>query len=249
MSYFSEYVVVDEKQIRIDLAACFRLFAKMGMHEAVANHFSAAVSPDGKTFLLNPKWKHFSKIRASDLILLDAEDANSFDRGDIDATAWAIHGQIHQQRPDIRVVLHLHPIFTTALSCLQNPKILPIDQNTARYFNRVAYDEHYGGMADSIAEGQRLAELLKNNQRLMMGNHGILIGSHNIGVAFDDMYTIERACQILMTAYSSGQPLKILVDDVAEKTAQDWEKIEDFSEAHFTQMKTLLADEDASFMD
>lgn len=240
---------MDEQQIRIDLAACFRLFAKMGMHEAVANHFSAAVSDDGKTFLLNPKWKHFSKIKASDLVLVHADDATSFHRDDIDATAWAIHGQIHMLRPDIRVVLHLHPIFTTVISCLQNPKILPIDQNTARYFDRVAYDTQYGGMADSTAEGQRLAHLLKDKKRLMMGNHGVLIGSHSIGVAFDDMYTIERSCEILTRAYSTGQPLKVLADDVAEKTALDWEKIEKFSQAHFDEMKLLLSQEDPSFMD
>lgn len=239
---------MNEQQIRIDLAACFRLFAKMGMHEAVANHFSAAVSEDGRKFLLNPKWKHFSRIKASDLILVDADDSSSFNRGEIDPTAWAIHGQIHRLRPDVRVVLHLHPIFSTAIACLNHPEILPIDQNTARYFNRVAYDSQYGGMADSKAEGQRLAHILQDKKRLMMGNHGVLIGSHSIGVAFDDMYTIERACQILTTAYSTGQTLKILADDVAEKTAQDWEKIENFSEAHFTEMKILLAEEDDSFM-
>ncbi len=63
-----------EAQLRVDLAATFRIIAYLGMHEAVANHFSAAVSADGKQFLLNPKWKHFSRIRASDLLLLDADD-------------------------------------------------------------------------------------------------------------------------------------------------------------------------------
>ncbi|WP_205634517.1 class II aldolase and adducin N-terminal domain-containing protein [Acinetobacter qingfengensis] len=240
---------MNEQQIRIDLAACFRIFARMGMHEAVANHFSAAVSADGKKFLLNPKWKHFSRIKASDLILVDAEDVGSFNRGEIDPTAWAIHGQIHMLRPDVRVVLHLHPIFSTAIASLQNPTIRPIDQNTARYFNRVAYDQHYGGMADSKVEGQRLANILQDKKRLMMGNHGVLIGSHSIGVAFDDMYTIERACQILTTAYSTGQALKILDDAVAEKTAQDWEKIESFSEAHFMEMKALLVEQEPDFMD
>ncbi|SDB82549.1 Ribulose-5-phosphate 4-epimerase/Fuculose-1-phosphate aldolase [Acinetobacter boissieri] len=234
---------MDEKQIRIDLAACFQLFAKLGMHEAVANHFSAAVSKDGKKFLINPKWKHFSTIQPNDLILVNADNETLFDHPHIDTTALAIHGQIHQLRPDIRVVLHLHPIYTTAIACLENPQILPIDQNTARYFNRVAYDEHYGGMADSKAEGHRLAQLLKDKKRLMMGNHGVLIGSHSIGVAFDDMYTIERACQILSIAYATQQPLKILSDDVAEKTALDWESIEDFSEAHFEEMKNMLIQE------
>ncbi|WP_347453832.1 class II aldolase and adducin N-terminal domain-containing protein [Acinetobacter thermotolerans] len=238
-----------ELELRIDLAAALRLSAKLGMHEAVANHFSAAVSEDGKSFLLNPKWVHFSKVKASDLILVHADDPNSFEKGKIDATAWAIHGQIHQLRPDIKVIMHLHPIYSTALSCLKNPTMLPVEQNSARYFNRVSYDSHYGGMADQLAEGQRLANLLQQNKRLLMGNHGVLIGSHDIGIAFDDMYTFERAAQILINAYSTGQALNILNDEVAEKTAQDWEKIEDFSIAHFEEMKSILAAEDPSFMD
>ena len=63
----------DEAQLRIDLAAAFRLAARNGWHEAVANHFSAAVSPDGKKFLVNPRWRHFSQIKASELILLDGQ--------------------------------------------------------------------------------------------------------------------------------------------------------------------------------
>ncbi|MFV5509634.1 class II aldolase and adducin N-terminal domain-containing protein [Acinetobacter sp. 197] len=238
-----------ESKIRIDLAVSLRLSAKLGMHEAVANHFSAAVSKDGKSFLLNPKWVHFSKVKASDLILVHADDPESFEKGKIDSTAWAIHGQIHQLRPDIKVIMHLHPVYATTLSSLKNPTLLPIEQNSARYFNRVSYDFHYGGMADQLAEGQRLANLLKNNSRLLMGNHGVLIGSHDIGVAFDDMYTFERASQILVHAYSTGQTLNILADHVAEKTAQDWEKIEDFSIAHFEQMKAILVEEDPSVLD
>lgn len=238
-----------EEQTRIDLAATFRIIAHLGMHEAVANHFSAAVSEDGKKFLLNPKWKHFSRIRASDLLLLDADDINNRERTDVDTTAWAIHGQIHQRLPEVRVVLHLHPVYTTAISALKNPAILPIDQNTARYFNRVSFDTMYGGMADTVEEGARLAALLANNHRLMMGNHGVMVTGNDIGVAFDDIWTLERACQIYITALSTGQPLNVLSDEVAEKTAQDWEGIPDFSRQHFEEMKELIIRQDPSVLD
>ncbi|MFM2478672.1 class II aldolase and adducin N-terminal domain-containing protein [Celerinatantimonas sp. MCCC 1A17872] len=238
-----------EEQIRIDLAATFRIVAHLGMHEAVANHFSAAVSEDGKKFLLNPKWKHFSRIRASDLLLLDADDTSNKEHKDVDATAWSIHGQIHQRMPEVRVVLHLHPVYTTAISALKNPAILPIDQNTARYFNRVSFDTMYGGMADTDEEGARLAALLANNHRLMMGNHGVMVTGNNIGVAFDDIWTLERACQILVTALSTGQPLNVLSDEVAEKTAQDWEGIPDFSRQHFEEMKEIIIRQDPSVLD
>ena len=193
----------DEEQIRIDLAATFRIIAHLGMHEAVANHFSAALSADGKTFLLNPKWKHFSRIRASDLLVLHADDERCAARPDVDATAWAIHGQIHQRLPDVRVVLHLHPVYTTSLACLATPQILPIDQNTARYFNRVAVITLYGGMADTPRRRRPAGGLLTDKRRLLMGNHGVLVTAPTIGEAFDDIWTLERACQILITAWST----------------------------------------------
>ena len=247
MNSLNNTLLIDEQQSRINLAACFRWFARLNMHEAVANHFSASVSADGKKFLINPKWQHFSTIKASDLILLDADDPSEELMEKIDPTAWAIHGRIHKLRPDIKCVLHLHPIYATAISTLKDPTIKPIDQNTARYFNRVSYDMCYQGMADSLAEGERLANLLGQHTRLMMGNHGVLIGSHSIGVAFDDMYTIERACQILATAYSTNQPINILAEKTAEKTAKDWESIEDFSEAHFEDAKKQLLIQEPEF--
>jgi len=238
-----------EAQARIDLAATFRIIAHLGMHEAVANHLSAAVSADGKQFLINPKWKHFSRMRASDLLLLDADDSRCARHPDVDPTAWSIHGQIHQRLPDARAVLHLHPIYTTAVACLAKPHVPPIDQNTARYFNRIAVDELYGGMADTEAEGARLASLLGGKRRLLMGNHGVMVIGANIGEAFDDIWTLERACQILVTAWSTGQPLRTLADDVAERTARDWEKISDFSRRHFEEMKTMMIEADASLLD
>ena len=241
-------LTTDEHQLRVDLAASFRMIAKLGMHEAVANHFSAAVSADGRKFLMNPKWRHFSRIKASDLVLFDLDATDDIKhRTDVDPTAWAIHGQMHRSLPQARVVMHLHPPFATTIAALADPTIKPIDQNTARYFNRLAVDDSYTGMADSEQEGMRLARLFGNKSRLMMGNHGVLVIANSVGEAFDDIYTIERACQTLVQAYSTGQPLKVLPDDVAENTAQDWEKIVDFSVAHFEEMKRVLDAEDPSY--
>src|ERR1700760_3556320 len=107
----------EERQLRIDLAAAFRIIAGLGMHEAVANHFSAAVSADGRKFLMNPKWRHFSRIKASDLVLFDLDDTDSLkNRPDVDPTAWPIHGQIHKQLPQARVVMHLPPPFATTIA-------------------------------------------------------------------------------------------------------------------------------------
>lgn len=239
-----------EDVLRTDLAAVFRLAVRFGWHEAVANHFSVAVSGDGQRFLMNPKWVHFSRIRARDLLLLDARDTAVMARPDApDPTAWAIHGQIHALVPHARCVLHVHSPYATALAGLADPTLKPIDQNTARFFDRVALDTDYAGFADSEAEGQRLAACLGNRRVLMMANHGVLVTGETIAEAFDTLYYLERACQTMMLAFASGQPLAILPDAVAEKTAQGWEGYEGWAEAHFGEMKRLLDRDEPDYAD
>jgi ribulose-5-phosphate 4-epimerase/fuculose-1-phosphate aldolase len=240
----------EEQQLRIDLAAAFRLAEHFNWHEGVANHFSLAVSSDGKQFLMNPKWRHFSGIKASDLLLLDADDKEAMKRPDApDETAWCIHGRMHALVPSARCVLHVHPTYATALAGLADPEVKPIDQNTARFYKRIAYDLGYEGMANSDAEGNRLAGLLGNNKTMMIGNHGVLIAAGSVAEAFDELYYLERACQTLMIAYASGQKLNVMNDKVAEQTARDWDLYADSAFAHFAEMKKILDRKDPSYAD
>ena len=241
-------VETDEWQLRVDLAAAFRLAVMNDWHEAVANHLSLAVSADGKRFLMNPRWKHFSRIRASDLLLLDSSDPDTMNRPDApDLTAWSIHGRMHAAVPQARCIIHLHPPYATALASLADPEILPIDQNTARFYNRVAVDTDYGGMANTDAEGDRLGSLLGNKQIMMMGNHGVLVCAATVAEAFDLTYYLERACRNLILSYSSGRKLKVMSPAVAEKTAQEWEADRDQFQSHFAEMKAILDEKDPSY--
>jgi len=242
--------VMDEATLRVDLAAAFRLAVKFDWHEGVANHFSAAVSADGKQFLMNPKWRHFAKVRASELLLLDADDDSVMSRpGAPDPSAWCIHGAIHRARPEARVLLHCHPPYTTALAGLEDPRMKPIDQTTARFFDLVSYDQGFGGIADEAEEGARLAEALEDKPIMLMGNHGITCTAPTVAEAFDHLYHFERAAKILMLAYASGQPLNVMGDNLAKKTAEGWRAYSEAAFAHFEQMKELLDDEDASYRD
>lgn len=238
------------RQMRIDLAASFRLVARNGWNEAVANHFSLAVSADGSQFLMNPRWKHFSRVKASDLLLLDANDKDAMKRADApDPSAWNIHAAVHRLVPGARCIMHVHSPYATALASLADPTVKPIDQNTARFFNRIAYDMQYGGIADSESEGERIAGMLGNRQTMMMANHGILITGQTVAEAFDLLYYLEKSCQNLILAYSSGQPLHMLSDEVAEATAKAWVDYDGGAqaEAHFAEMKRILDDEDPSY--
>ena len=240
---------MEERQLRIDLAAAFRLTAMYDWHEGVANHFSLAASADGKQFLMNRRWVHFSGIRASELLLLDADDDSTMDGPDApDPSAWCIHGQIHAALPHARCLLHTHMPYATALACLKDPEIKPIDQNTARFYRRVACDMEFGGIADNEAEGKRIAGMLGNRSIMMMGNHGVLVAGPTVADAFDDLYYLEKACKTLVLAYSTGQPLNIMPDALAEETASQWEAYGDgMKQAHFSEMKAILDQQDRSY--
>ncbi|KUR71257.1 hypothetical protein AQZ52_11380 [Novosphingobium fuchskuhlense] len=227
--------------LREDLAAAFRITAQMGWSESVGNHFSAAVSDDGKQFLLNRKWQHFASIKPQDLMLLDADDADVMNRPDApDASAWTIHGTVHRQCPAARVIIHCHPPHATALATLADPRMLPLDNNTARFFNRLAIDQGFGGIADEAEEGLRLAAALGGKKTLLMGNHGVTCTGPTVAEAFEDLYFFEKAAQTLLLAYASGQPLNVLSDEVAEKTARGWDDYRGMSYAHFDWLKSQL---------
>jgi ribulose-5-phosphate 4-epimerase/fuculose-1-phosphate aldolase len=238
----------DEWHLRVDLAAAFRLAARMNWHEAVANHFSAALSADGRQFLMNPRWKHFSCIKASELLLLDSDDAETMSRPNApDPSAWCIHANLHAKLPQARCVLHLHPPYATVLASLADPEIKPIDQNTARFFNRVMIDKAYGGIAHVQEEGERIASALGNQRRMIMGNHGVLVAADSVAAAFDDMFYLERACQTLVLAYSTGRPLNFMSSELAERTALDWQEYSESAVAHFAEMKKILDETEPSY--
>lgn len=240
----------DEQQLRVDLAAALRLAARNDWHEGVANHFSAAVSPDGRKFLVNPRWRHFSLARASDLLLVDADDPDTMKRPDApDPSAWSIHTAIHRMLPHARVALHLHPPYATTLATLKDPAIKPIDQVTARFHNRLAMDLSFGGIATEEAEGERIASTIGNHSALMMGNHGVTTVGQTVAEAYDALYHLERAARTMVLAYSTGQELRIMDDKIAEETAAEWEVYKDAEFSHFAEMKRILDREDPSYAD
>ena len=233
---------------RIDLACAFRWTVRMGMHEAIANHFSLAVNADGTCFLINPK-KHFSRIKASDLLLLDSNDPPDFkDTYAPDMTAWGLHGSIHRNCPHARCLIHVHPTFSTILASLADSNLQPIDQNTALFFQRYVIDEGYGGMAFE-KEGERCATLLANPEKkvLIMGNHGVLIIGDNVADTFNRLYYFERAAETYIKALWTGKKLRVLSDEIAEKTAGQWDNYPEFSQRYFEELKAILDEEEPSY--
>ena len=236
---------------RVSLAAAFRWAARLNLHEAVANHFSLAVNQDGTRFLMNPNQRHFSTIRASDIIEVDANDPTVVSGSDApDITAWGLHGGIHRHCPHARCVMHVHSNYATVLASLADSHLPPIDQNTAMFFNRYVIDDHYGGLALE-AEGNRCAQLLQDPTKkvMIMGNHGVLVIGATVAETFNRLYYFERAAGTYIQALQTGKALRILSDDVAEKTAMQLEAYPEQDERHFAELKALLDDQEPDYVE
>lgn len=240
---------MDLWQERVDLAAAFRWTARLNMHEGVANHFSLSVNDDGSRFLMNPNQMHFSRIRASDLLLLDANEAASLDLpGAPDPTAWGIHGSLHRLCGHARCAMHVHSVHATVLASLADSALLPIDQNTATFYNRYVIDDGYGGLAFED-EGRRLAGLLVDPKKktVILGNHGVLVIGETVAETFNRLYYFERAAETYIRALQTGQPLRVLSHEIAEKTARELESYPEQDVRHLAELKAILDEEGSTY--
>ncbi|MBD3676980.1 MAG: class II aldolase/adducin family protein [Rhodobacteraceae bacterium] len=240
---------IENWQERVDLAAAFRWTERLDMHEGVANHFSLAVNDAGTRFLMNPNQMHFSRIRASDLIELDVNDPAALEGPNApDPTAWGLHGGLHRHCPHARCAMHVHSIFATVLACLKDPRLPPIDQNCATFFNRYVVDDSYGGLAFED-EGARCASLLSDPKKnvLIMGNHGVMVIGQTVAETFNRLYYFERAAETYVRALQTGLPLNVLSDDIAEKTAQELETYPEQDVRHLAELKAILDEEGSNY--
>jgi len=235
-------------ELQKDLAAAFRWTAKLNMHEGIANHFSVCM-PDSNDFYVNGSGMHFSTIKASDLVLVDQSKIEELKKNSdlVDPTAINIHGAIHKKVPHARCILHVHSKYVTALSTLKDPILPPIDQNSMRFYNRVAVYDDFGGLGFE-EESKKMATCIGNHRTMLLANHGILTTGQNVAQAFDELFYFEKACETYITALSTHKELKIASPEVAEKTAQDWENYPTgLGELHLKAIRSILDKEDPSY--
>jgi ribulose-5-phosphate 4-epimerase/fuculose-1-phosphate aldolase len=235
-------------EARVDLACALRWTARLQMHEAVANHFSFAVSDDGAQFLINPNMVHFSRVKASDLLLVDANDPETMSRPDApDPTAWGLHSAIHRNCAHARCVMHVHSVHATVLASLADSTLPPIDQNSAMFFRRHIVDANYGGLAFE-EEGERCSRLFADPavKVMVMGNHGVLVIGDTVADTFDRLYYFERACETYIKALWTGKPLRVLSDEVAETVGRQMDNYPVHAASRHLQQLKLILDEEGS---
>ncbi len=215
-------VSAEEWQIRVDLAACYRLVAEFGWSDLVFTHISARLPQEGQ-FLINPYGVMFDEITASSLVRIDT-DGNKLQESPfpVNPAGFTIHSAVHGARHDAACVLHVHSLNGVAVSA-QKEGVLPLSQQSIFILSSLGYHD-YEGVALNEAEKPRLVADLGMNRFLMLRNHGLLTVAKSIPDAFLQMYLFESACTIQIRAQSGGGELVRIADAIiagARQQARD----------------------------
>ena len=163
------------QQARIDLAACFRMAAKLGLHEGICNHLSFVVPGRDDLFLVNPYGWGFAEITASRLLVCDFHGNVVAGEGVPEATAFFIHARVHKNVPRGKACFHTHMPNATALTMLEGPPLVWAGQTALKFYGRTVVDEEYGGLALDEAEGDRIAASIGEADIVFMRNHGVMV--------------------------------------------------------------------------
>ncbi len=233
---------------RVDLAACFRAAARLGLHEGICNHLSAMVPGRDDLFLVNPYGWSFAEITASRLLICDFAGRVVEGEGTPEATAFYIHGRLHKAMPRARAAFHTHMPNATALAMLEGPPLAWAGQTALKFHGRTVVDEDYNGLALDDAEGDRIAASMGDADVVFMKNHGVMVVGATIAEAWDDLYYLERACEAQRLAEMTGRKLKLVPPDVAERTARQMrEGDRESARLHLESIKRILDREAPDF--
>ncbi|MEU1201174.1 class II aldolase/adducin family protein [Streptomyces sp. NPDC005813] len=209
----------EERRLRRELAAVYRLVAHFRMTDLIFTHISQRLPGPDNHFLINPYGLLFEEITASNLVKIDL-DGNPVEPTPhpVNPAGFVIHSAIHKARPDAHCVLHTHTRAGCAVAA-QRDGLLPVNQMSMEFHNRVGYHD-YEGVALNLDEQQRLVTDLGRHPALILRNHGLLTVGESAAQAFLRMYYLEKACEIQVTAQSGGVPLVLPPAQVCEYTAQ-----------------------------
>ena len=196
----------EEWQLRVDLAACYRLVALHGWDDLVFTHITARVPGPEHHFLINPYGMMFEEITASSLVKVDGRCRKVMDSPfPVNPAGFVIHSAVHEARHDVQCVLHVHTAAGVAVSAQQDG-VLPISQQSTIVLASLGYHD-YEGIALLDDEKPRLVRDLGSNAFLMLRNHGLLTVGATIADAFLLMFTFQRACEIQVGAQAGGSRL------------------------------------------
>ncbi len=207
-----------ERDLRIQLAAVYRLIHHFGWDELIWTHSTVRLPGPDHHFLINPYGLRFDEVTASNLVKVDSAGHIIGDPAqEINPAGFVIHSAIHMMRPDVQCIIHTHTVAGMAIAAVSTG-LLPISMYALGYYNQVSYHD-FEGPSLHLDERARLGANLGDNNVLILRNHGLLTCGHTIAQAFVRMYRLERACQVQLAAQSTGAPLVVPPPAVCELSA------------------------------
>lgn len=230
---------------RRQLAAALRLGVRNDWQSGICNHFSLAV--DDQHVLINPQGYHWSEVTASSLLMIDGDGKVVEGEGKVERSAFYIHYHIHRMAPSARCVLHAHPRYSTAVTCMQGGRVEFSHQDSLRFYDRIAYDDDFNGVAHDDDEGMRIARQLGNRSIMMMAHHGITVTGASVAAAYNDFYYLEKACEFQFTAQSTGMPLRVLDEEACRRLAPGFQTSVKQYEDLFVAMMRILDREEPDY--
>ena len=209
-----------EWQVRVELAALYRLVALHGWDDMIFTHISARVPGPEHHFLINPYGWYFDEITASSLVKVDldgniVQDTTNF----INPAGFTIHSAVHAAREDARFVIHLHTVNGVGVAA-QKDGLLPISQNACLLQHQVAY-HGYEGLALNHDERERLVADLGDKPLMLLRNHGTLAVGQTAAAAWVGMFFLERACAQQVAALAAGRDRVLIAPDAAQEETRE----------------------------
>lgn len=230
-----------EGSLREELSAALRLAVHFDLHEGIDNHFSVVLPGPHERYLINPEGFHWAELGPDDLLICDGDGRVLEGQGEVEATALHIHVQTHRARPDAKCIMHTHMPYATAITCVDEGRFRFVHQNSLRFWNRVAYDPIYGGLALDAAEGARIAALASEGDIIFLAHHGVMVLGGSVAEAFEDLFFLEKACRVQAIAAGMGA-LKDIEADAAVATAGQMRDIRKRgAELHFAALRRMMA--------
>lgn len=239
-----------EWELRVQLAAAYRLTARFQLTDLIYTHISARVPGRHDQFLINPHGWFFDEITASSLVKIDVEGRPVGDeRFEVNAAGFTIHSALHQAREDVECVVHLHTDAGMAVAALECG-LLPLNQISMQFYNRVNYHD-YEGISLDLDERERIVQSMGAANYLILRNHGLLTTGRSVAEAFTRMYYLNRACDIQVRTLSMGQKVVLPCAEVCEHAARQHDDYANLDTVHldreWTALLRLLEREGADF--
>lgn len=237
------------QQARYDIAAAHRLGARMGMNEGFnGGHFTLMAPGRDNLLLTIANGTHWAEVTPEKVIAVDLSANTVEGIGQIERSAFNIHVALHKARPDLRCFLHAHMPYSTALSMLEDNRLKPYGQQSLRFYSKCSYYDHYGALAHTGEEGDRMVAVLGPGRSILfLGQHGVVAGGPTVGQAFHDLYYVERACMNQVMAFWTNQSLREVPHERALKAEQQYDSQRGEAELHFASLKRVLAAEVPAF--